>query len=140
MLQPATPTMIQLTPQRRVILEELAKVTSHPTAAQVYEMVRSRLPHIGMATVYRNLELMAKNGLLLKLEISGTRNRFDATTRPHYHIRCIRCGKVDDLDVPVDDSLESGAGSRTEYVVLGHTVEYTGICPACRQREKETLQ
>ncbi len=135
----ATESRIQLTRQRRVILEELAKVTSHPTAAQVYEMVRSRLPRIGVATVYRNLELMARNGLLLKLEISGGRNRFDATTTPHYHIRCSSCGKVDDLDIPVDETLEAGAAQGTNYSILGHTVEFRGICPDCRRKEK-TLQ
>ncbi len=78
---------MRLTTQRQVILEELGKVTSHPTANEVYDMVRKRLPRIGLGTVYRNLELMAESGLILKLEVGGTQKRFDATTDLHYHIR-----------------------------------------------------
>jgi Fe2+ or Zn2+ uptake regulation protein len=88
---------IRLTPQRQVILEELAKVKTHPTANEVYDMVRKRLPRIGLGTVYRNLELMADNGMILKLEVGGSQKRFDATTNLHYHIRCTCCGKVDDM-------------------------------------------
>ncbi|NNK14655.1 MAG: transcriptional repressor, partial [Desulfofustis sp.] len=87
-----TQSDIRLTPQRQVILEELAKVKTHPTANEVYDMVRKRLPRIGLGTVYRNLELMADNGMILKLEVGGSQKRFDATTDLHYHIRCTGCG------------------------------------------------
>ena len=70
---------MRLTTQRQVILEELGKVKSHPTANEVYDMVRKRLPRIGLGTVYRNLELMAESGMILKLEVGGTQKRFDAT-------------------------------------------------------------
>ena len=99
-----TPDM-RLTTQRQIILEELGKVTSHPTANEVYDMVRKRLPRIGLGTVYRNLELMADNGIILKLEVGGTQKRFDATVDPHYHIRCLSCGKVNDIEVPVMEGI-----------------------------------
>ena len=82
---------IRLTTQRQIILEELSKVTTHPTASELYDMVRKRLPRIGLGTVYRNLELMAESGMILKIEVGGTQKRFDATTDEHYHIRCSRC-------------------------------------------------
>ena len=66
---------MRLTTQRQIILEELEKVTSHPTANEVYDMVRRRLPRIGLGTVYRNLELMADSGIILKLEVGGTQKR-----------------------------------------------------------------
>lgn len=72
--------MIRLTTQRQIILEELAKVKTHPTASELYDMVRKRLPRIGLGTVYRNLELMADSGMILKIEVGGTQKRFDATT------------------------------------------------------------
>ena len=92
---------MRLTTQRQIILEELGKVTSHPTASEVYDMVRKRLPRIGLGTVYRNLELMAESGIILKLEVGGTQKRFDATVESHYHIRCSGCGRVDDIDIEV---------------------------------------
>ena len=84
--------MIRLTTQRQIILEELAKVKTHPTASELYDMVRKRLSRIGLGTVYRNLELMADSGMILKIEVGGTQKRFDATTDDHYHIRCSACG------------------------------------------------
>jgi len=129
--------MMRLTTQRQIILEELSKVKTHPTASELYDMVRKRLPRIGLGTVYRNLELMADNGMILKLEVGGTQKRFDATTNTHYHIRCSECGKVDDIDTPVMDTLVQAASESSSYQILGHHVEFTGLCPECQQNEKD---
>ena len=122
---------MRLTTQRQVILEELGKVTSHPTANEVYDMVRKRLPRIGLGTVYRNLELMAESGLILKLEVGGTQKRFDATTELHYHVRCTACGKVDDIELPVQQDINRLAAGATDYEILSHHVEFSGICGSC---------
>lgn len=125
-----TPEM-RLTTQRQIILEELGKVTSHPTANEVYDMVRKRLPRIGLGTVYRNLELMSETGIILKLEVGGTQKRFDATIDPHYHIRCLSCGKVDDIEIPVMADINKTAADISKYQVLGHHIEFSGICSEC---------
>lgn len=130
--------LLRLTTQRQIILEELAKVKTHPTASELYDMVRKRLPRIGLGTVYRNLELMAENGMIVKIEVGGTQKRFDATTASHYHVRCASCGKVDDIDLPVTDDLVTRATMSTSYQILGHHVEFTGICPDCQQQERKT--
>lgn len=124
---------MRLTTQRQIILEELGKVTCHPTANEVYDMVRKRLPRIGLGTVYRNLELMADSGIILKLEVGGTQKRFDATVDPHYHIRCTSCGKVDDIDLEVQTEINQVASQASNYTVLGHHIEFSGICSQCRQ-------
>lgn len=128
---------MRLTTQRQIILEELGKVTSHPTANEVYDMVRKRLPRIGLGTVYRNLELLADSGVILKLEVGGTQKRFDATVAPHYHIRCSVCGKVDDIDIPVQENINQDAMEASNYKVLGHHIEFSGICPSCRQHRPD---
>jgi Fur family ferric uptake transcriptional regulator len=130
--------MIRLTTQRQIILEELAKVKTHPTASEVYDMVRKRLPRIGLGTVYRNLELMAENGMIAKLEVGGTQKRFDATTESHYHIRCSCCGKVEDIDIPIIDSLVGTAAKNSSYQIFGHHIEFTGICAECQKNERNT--
>ena len=122
---------MRLTTQRQIILEELKKVTSHPTASEVYDMVRKRLPRIGLGTVYRNLELMAESGIILKIEVGGTQKRFDATTTPHHHIRCTECGRVDDINIPVQDDINLLAAHASQYQVFGHHIEFTGICHDC---------
>lgn len=136
--------MIRLTTQRQILLEELSSTKSHPTACELYEMVRKRLPRIGLGTVYRNLELMADNGMILKLELGGSQKRFDATTKPHYHIRCSECGRIDDIAVEVLKTITQEAAAGTSYQILGHRVEFIGECRGCRnkatakKKQKET--
>ncbi len=130
---------MRLTTQRQIILEELGKVTSHPTANEVYDMVRKRLPRIGLGTVYRNLELMAESGIILKLEVGGTQKRFDATVTPHYHIRCSSCGKVDDIDLEVQQEINEAAAKTCNYKILGHHIEFSGICSECLKKKGEQL-
>ncbi|MBM9513747.1 Fur family transcriptional regulator [Desulfogranum marinum] len=129
--------MLRLTTQRQVILEELTKVKTHPTANELYDMVRKRLPRIGLGTVYRNLELMAENGMILKIEVGGSQKRFDATTDTHYHIRCSQCGRVDDIDMPVITDLVKEASSTSSYQIIGHHIEFTGICSECQKLHAE---
>ena len=129
---------MRLTTQRQIILEELGKVTSHPTANEVYDMVRKRLPRIGLGTVYRNLELMADSGIILKLEVGGTQKRFDATVAPHYHVRCSFCGKVDDIDIEVQNKINQIAETASDYMILGHHIEFSGMCPRCSEEKRAT--
>ncbi|MBW1812693.1 MAG: transcriptional repressor [Deltaproteobacteria bacterium] len=124
--------MKRLTTQRQIILEELAELKTNPTASEVFDMVRKRLPRIGLGTVYRNLELMAENDMIRKIEVGGTQNRYDAITKPHYHIRCSRCGKVDDIDVEINDDLVKGAAKSCLYQIQGHRIEFSGVCPDCQ--------
>ncbi len=124
--------MVRLTTQRQIILEELAKTQGHPTANDVYDIVRKILPRIGLGTVYRNLEIMADNGMIQKIERGGSKKRFDATTKPHYHLRCSQCGKVENMDVEVNDALVTAAAKSSLYQILGHNAEFLGICRNCQ--------
>ena len=122
---------MRLTSQRQVILEELQKVTSHPTANEVFDMVRKRLPRIGLGTVYRNLDLLAEKGIIKKLEVGGEQKRFDGDTSPHYHIRCVRCNRVEDIFIERHQELEKNAASCCNYKILDHHVQFSGICSNC---------
>ena len=122
---------IRLTSQRQIILEELRKVKSHPTADEIYDMVLKRLPRIGLGTVYRNLELLAKLGIIRRLEVGGEQNRFDGDISPHYHIRCIKCNRVDDIFIKMDRGLEKSAAFCCDYKILDHHVQFSGICSKC---------
>lgn len=120
------------TEQRRVILEELQKLTSHPTATDLYDVVRKRLPKISLGTVYRNLELLAQNNIIQKLDLSGSEARFDGDLSRHYHVRCIRCGRIDDLaDMPANGTTNRFTSS-SGYEILGYRIEFYGVCPGCR--------
>lgn len=122
---------LRITKQRQLILDELMSVTSHPTADELYQMVRKKLPKISLGTVYRNLEIMSECGVIQKLDVGGTQKRFDGNAKTHYHVRCIRCERVDDLDLPPDFNFEKEAGKLTDFKILRHCLEFSGLCPAC---------
>ena len=119
--------------QRQVILEELRAVNSHPTAVEVHELVRRRLPKVSLGTVYRNLDLLTKMGLVEKLEHASGEARFDANTNAHDHLRCVRCGRVDDVLLPPLVIAPPEDHDLYGYKVIGHRLEFIGICPRCRQ-------
>ena len=126
------------TPQRMVILEELQKAAWHPTAVELYEAVRRRLPKISLGTVYRNLDLLAEMGTIQKLALAGTEARFDPNPDCHYHVRCVRCGRVDDLGGLAECLVPQQPDQATGYEILGHRLEYVGVCPDCKpQAAKE---
>jgi len=122
---------VRMTPQRRVILEELQKVETHPTADEIYEMARRRLPRISLGTVYRNLEILARCGLVRQLD-TGPQKRFDGTVREHYHIRCVRCGAVVDCPLKPVISFPGGFRGLSEFEIQGHQLEFLGLCPRCK--------
>jgi Fe2+ or Zn2+ uptake regulation protein len=125
------PEPVRMTKQRRVILEELRKLKTHPTAKELYELVRERIKRISLGTVYRNLELLSGAGIIQKLEVSGTERRFDGMVENHYHIRCVRCGRVGDVPAEPIPAIEDAARSVTGYQVMTHRLEFLGLCDAC---------
>ena len=125
------------TKQRQLILEELRKVVTHPTADEVYAMVRSRLPRISLGTVYRNLEMLAAHGLIQKIDTGGTQRRFDGNAMPHYHIRCMGCGKVDDIPGKAIQSIDDVIKDLSDYEIWGHQLEFRGLCPQCQQGDNQ---
>jgi len=128
-----TPNQLRMTRQRRQILEELRKVNSHPSADEVYEMVRRRIPRISLGTVYRNLEILAEQGEIQKLEFGGTAKRFDARSGQHYHVRCTCCDRVDDAPLRPISHFEAQLAGATDYRIIGHRLEFIGLCPTCAQ-------
>ena len=132
--EPASEQNYRVTKQRKVILEELRKVRSHPTADQVYEMVRQRLPHISLGTVYRNLEILSERGIIQRLDLGGTQMRFDGDTSMHYHVRCVSCGRVDDVPVEPATELNDAVRGASDYEIIGHRLELVGLCPKCQKR------
>jgi Fur family ferric uptake transcriptional regulator len=125
---------LRMTRQRTIILEELRKARRHPAADEIYSRVRQRLPRISLGTVYRNLDVLAKAGLIAKLEIAGGPKRYDARVEEHCHIRCVDCGRIEDFYVAPGTEFEEGPSNRTGYRITGHHIEFTGVCPKCENR------
>ncbi len=120
------------TRQRQLILDELRKLKSHPTASTLLEIAREKMPSISQATVYRNLDFLARTGQVIKLNFAGEQARWDGNPVPHHHISCSECGRMDDLgDFSIDLS-RAGNGIEVNYKILGHRLEVIGICSECQ--------
>ncbi len=126
----------RMTRQRELILEELRKVDTHPSADEVYEMVRKRLPRISLGTVYRNLEILSESGDIQKLEPGCSLKRFDGNPAEHCHIRCIRCDRIADVPMAPDLGIDLERIDSTEFEIVGHRLEFLGLCPQCSDKSR----
>jgi Fur family ferric uptake transcriptional regulator len=126
-----------MTRQRQAILDALKGLPFHPTAEEVYTLVKKRLPRISLGTVYRNLDGLVADGVVKKIDIAGAQRKFDINQKPHYHVRCIRCGAVDDVSINkvpcVEDMVLDGKG----YEIRGFLLEFTGLCSECLKVSEE---
>ena len=123
--------------QRERIFQVVQATEKHPTAQEVYEILKSEMPKLSLGTVYRNLHQLAEEGALMELE--GPQARFDANIWPHTHFRCMSCGAVNDLkNIPYDAQLDAAAqeaGGR----IFCHNLLFTGICPDCTGKEIQNM-
>ena len=133
-----TPDTRRSTRQRQVILEELRKLKNHPTAAELHDVVRRRMPRISLSTVYRNLELLAEQGQAQKLDTASGQNRYDGDVGQHCHVRCVRCGRIDDMPELPEDTVKKHARRVRGYSLLDWRLEMRGVCPECREAEKKS--
>jgi Fur family transcriptional regulator, peroxide stress response regulator len=124
---------MRLTAQRQLILAVVRGTDTHPTAEWIHAAVRRRLPRVSLATVYRNLRLLARQGLLTEIQ-AGPSIRFDARLHRHHHFTCGRCGRIFDLEESVDARLEAQVAARTGFRVSHHRIEFYGVCGGCLGR------
>lgn len=128
--------METLNPNARVVLDVLLASPDHPTAQEVYESVRTMRPRIGLATVYRILHQLAKQGLIKELEYGSGCSRYDARTCRHDHAICTACGVL--LDIPEDVQLPAktlqAAAHSAGFELGSHEVRIYGRCATCQTR------
>ncbi|WP_027719849.1 Fur family transcriptional regulator [uncultured Desulfovibrio sp.] len=125
----------RMTRQRAVILEELRKTKSHPTADELYGIVRERLPRISLGTVYRNLDFLADSGEIRRLQAAGSTKRFDGDISWHQHVRCLRCGRIGDVRQPLAAPTVEGIKAQGFSSIVGSRIEFDGICDECAGRQ-----
>ncbi|MBM6817181.1 transcriptional repressor [Olsenella uli] len=122
------------TVQRSIIEDVLRRLADHPTADEVYEAVCEEHPTISRATVYRTLNKLSDEGEIGRVRINNGADRFDHRSFPHYHVRCVRCGRVDDVMIgPLGEGIDEAAAVASGYRICGHSLQFDGVCPACQQ-------
>lgn len=117
--------------QREAIKSYLAQTKEHPTADTVYMNIRNTYPNISLGTVYRNLNLLAEQGEILKINCQDGSDRFDGNPKPHYHFLCTKCGRVLDLEMESIDHINVIANASFRGKVEGHMTYFYGLCPDC---------
>lgn len=124
---------IRITPQRHAVLEYLLESEAHPTADEIYKALEEKFPNMSVATVYNNLRVLRKVGLVRELTYGDDSSRFDCNMSDHYHIMCEDCGKIVDFHYPPLDEVESLAEKVTGFEVSHHRMELYGKCDDCRK-------
>ncbi|MCT4632691.1 MAG: transcriptional repressor [Firmicutes bacterium] len=127
----------KLTPQRRAVLDIIVNNQGeHLSTEEIYDQVRVGCPEIGLATVYRTLQLLDELSILCKLNLEDGCVRYELNTHEddhqHHHLICNNCGKVievvGDLLEPLENEIESNYG----FKILDHKVKFFGLCNECK--------
>jgi len=121
-----------LTSQRKAVLEALAESRGHPSAEDVYLLVKQKNPRVALGTVYQALGVLEEIGVIEAKHWSESPTRYDLNVGPHLDIRCLRCGEVSEVPEVQFGSLEDSIRAATPYEVTRATVVVEGLCPACR--------
>lgn len=122
-----------LTSQRRAVVEALESSEGHPSAEEVYMLVKKRNPRVALGTVYQALSVLEEVGVVEPKRWSESPTRYDLNTSPHTDIRCTRCGAVDEVPNVEYGELDGVVRQNTPYQVTNVSLVIEGICPACQK-------
>lgn len=127
--------MLKHSKQRESIKQYLDVHRTHPTAETVYLDIKQEFPNISLGTVYRNLNLLADMGEILRISPGDGPDRFDGNPNPHYHFVCESCGAVLDIDLDMQTDLDMLAQEHFDGKINGHTTQFFGLCPNCNKNK-----
>ncbi|RGY96276.1 transcriptional repressor [Clostridium sp. AM58-1XD] len=119
--------------QCSLVLDAVNKLRCHATADEIYDAIVKDYPTIGRGTVYRNLQRLTEAGKIRKIEVPGGPDRYDHQCHDHYHIICIQCGRLFDVDMEYFTDLEKSIRDTHGFQFTGHDIIFKGICPECRK-------
>lgn len=125
-----------LTSQRRAVLEALKEARGHPSAEDVYLVVKRKNPRVALGTVYQALSVLEEIGVIGSKHWSESPTRYDLNVEPHLDIRCASCGQVSEIPGMGVEDLESRIQGNTSYHVTSATLVVEGLCPGCREDGK----
>lgn len=121
------------TTQRSLILEAVKELRCHVTADEVHNTIVKKYPHISRGTVYRNLNLLSDIGEIRKVEMPNGADRFDYLTHDHYHARCVKCGRIFDVEMEFIADLEKNIKDTHGFEFSGHDIIFKGTCMECNK-------
>jgi len=126
----------KLTPQRRAVIATIASSPDHLTPAAIYEKVHQERPDIGLVTIYRTLDILAKLGLICELHAGGScRSYTIGAPEHHHHLICSHCGEVVDFAGYDLSPLEERLSRETGFEIEDHLLEFIGLCQNCQKND-----
>jgi Fur family peroxide stress response transcriptional regulator len=124
----------RITPQRVAIVEYMISTDSHPSAEELYRVVKKKYPMVSLATVYKTLELLTKKGIVRELSFPEG-SRYDANVDAHINLVCMNCGRIQDIDIDEAlEDLESKVSKKSKYRIFGRRFELYGYCSECQSK------
>lgn len=134
---------LKITSQRLAILQVLEdSADNHRTAEEIYELVKRKHPDIGLATVYRTVQLLLDLQVIDKINLDDGCIRYELgrehgrEKHHHHHLICLSCGKVVSYENDFLETLEAHIMDSTGFEVSDHEVKFYGYCKACRKRQE----
>jgi Fe2+ or Zn2+ uptake regulation protein len=121
-----------LTTQRRAVLESLKDFKGHPSAEEVYLVVKKKNPRVALGTVYQALSVLEEIGLIEAKHWSESPVRYDLNTEPHHDIRCVRCGEVTEVPGVEFEDFATRIQENTPYKITNASLVIEGVCPDCQ--------
>lgn len=114
--------------------DALNECLNHPSAEQIYESIIQKHPTISRATVYRNLNSLVEDGKVKRVQVLGGPDHYDRMLKQHFHIQCIKCKSVHDIEVSKDLSVELSDVDLKGYRLESYEVVFNGVCPDCQTK------
>ncbi len=129
----------KMTSQREIILRTFIDFQDqHLSAEDIYQIVRKRSPEIGLATVYRTLELLSDLEVLKKLDFGDGRSRYEInetnSAHHHHHLICLLCGKVKEFGDDLLETLENAIAQKSNFHIVDHQLKIYGYCMECQRK------
>ena len=119
--------------QKKLVLDAVRELGCHATAQEVYEHIAADYPSISKGTVYRNLNSLSEDGEIRRIEAPGAADHYDHNCKNHYHIICVKCGKVFDVDMEPIASLTDRINDTHGFDFFDCDIVFKGICPECKK-------
>ena len=123
--------------QKQIVIHALKDMHGHPTASQVYEHIHNDYPSISKATVFRILNSACEDREIMKIMTQDKEVHYEMINRPHYHLRCRRCGKIQDASLQYKLEFDELQRKLGDFYVEGHSIEFFGLCNECLKLERE---
>ncbi|ALV20983.1 MULTISPECIES: ferric iron uptake transcriptional regulator [Carnobacterium] len=135
----------KLTSQREATMKVLLeKESEHMSAEEIYLLVKKVNPDIGLATVYRTLEMLTELEIVNKVSFDDGLARYDlkkdGAKHFHHHLLCTQCGDIEEVHEDLLEEIEAIVESRFQFLVKDHRLTFHGICKKCQDQEKKGIQ